>query len=294
LVEPGRLRFDFSHFEGLDEDSLKALEERLNRGVLVDDPVRAFETTYDYAMELGAIALFGEKYGDYVRVVEVGGYSKELCGGTHVVHTGQVGVVKLVGESSVGAGLRRVEALTGLHGLEYLNRQAESLRRVAEMLKVDPDRVLDKLEKTLATIDELESEISSRRAAAQRAEVDQIIGSGAVRDVGGSRMVLLRRDKEEVGDLRKLAQQIRSRIGSGVVIIGSAQNGSANLVAASSTDLTERGVSARSLIDEAASAIGGSSGGKADLAIAGGRKREEIEKAMELAEKAVVEALSGL
>ncbi|MGH2810378.1 MAG: alanine--tRNA ligase, partial [Actinomycetota bacterium] len=145
LVEPGRLRFDFAHFEPIDAETLARMEEELNRRVLWDDSVRAFETTFDYATSIGAMALFGEKYGDYVRVVEIGDYSKELCGGTHVVHTGQVGVIKLVHEGSVAAGTRRVEALTGPSGLAYLNSQAERLEKVAQMLKTDPERVVERL-----------------------------------------------------------------------------------------------------------------------------------------------------
>jgi alanyl-tRNA synthetase len=290
-VEPGRLTFDFSHFEALDPEQLAQLEEEMNHRVLFDDAVRAFETSYDFAMSIGATALFGEKYGDFVRVVEVGDYSKELCGGTHVAHTGQVGVIKLVGESSVGAGLRRVEALTGLEGLRYLNRKAEELQRASELLKVDPDHVAERLEKTLQTLKELESQVARQRHAAQRSEVEEILESPEVRQFGETRAVLLRRDGKTVPDMRNLALDIRKRLGSGVVVIGSAQNGSANLVAASSPDLTERGVSAQSLIQEAASALGGRSGGKPDLAIAGGRNASEIDRAMALAERAVANAL---
>ncbi|HMC08872.1 MAG TPA: alanine--tRNA ligase, partial [Actinomycetota bacterium] len=151
LVEPGRLRFDFSHFEAVGGETLARIEEEVNQRVLSDDAVHAFETTYDQATALGAMALFGEKYGDYVRVVEVGDYSKELCVGTHVHHTGQVGVIKILGESSVAAGTRRIESYTGIAGLNYLNTQAERLRRVAELLRTDPDGVIDRLERLLET-----------------------------------------------------------------------------------------------------------------------------------------------
>ncbi|MGH2689685.1 MAG: alanine--tRNA ligase, partial [Actinomycetota bacterium] len=284
LVEPGRLRFDFSHFEGVPRSALADIEEEVNRRVLSDNPVRAYETTYDYATSIGAMALFGEKYGDYVRVVEVGDYSKELCGGTHVAHTGQVGVVKLLGESSIGAGLRRVEALTGMDGLAYLNRQAESLRQAAALMRVEPDRLVEKLERTLEAIKGLESELSKQRSAGQEAEVATILASDAVQPVGSLRLLTLRRDGT-VDELRKLAIALRDKLGSGVVLIGSARDGKANLVAGVTRDLTGRGVSAQAVLADAAPILGGGSGGRPDLAVAGGSNAGEIAAALETAER---------
>lgn len=292
LVEPGRLRFDFSHFEPVAGDRMAEMEEEINRRVLVDDAVRAFETTHDFAMSIGAIALFGEKYGEFVRVVEVGEYSKELCGGTHVAHTGQVGVIKLVSEGSVGTGIRRVEALTGMKGLAYLNEQAEKLQKVAEMLKVTPDRVLEHLEKTLELKKTMEGEIGKRKALGQREEVRAILSSEAVREVGGSRLVLIPRDVRPVEELRKLAIAIRDELGSGVVVIGSSQDGRANLIAAVSRDLTDRGISANAILAKGAEVLGGGAGGKPDLAVAGGPRSHEIDRAVAAVEKAVLESLS--
>jgi alanyl-tRNA synthetase len=292
LVEPGRLRFDFSHFEGVPRSALADIEEEVNRRVLSDNPVRAYETTYDYATSIGAMALFGEKYGDYVRVVEVGDYSKELCGGTHVAHTGQVGVIKLLGESSIGAGLRRVEALTGMDGLAYLNRQAESLRQAAALMKVEPDRLVERLEKTLETIKGLETELSKQRSAGQTAEVATILASDAVRPVGTLRLLALRRNGT-VDELRKLAIALRDKLGSGVVLIGSALDGKANLVAGVTRDLTGRGVSAQAILADAAPILGGGSGGKPDLAVAGGSNASEIDAALSTAERSATTALEG-
>jgi alanyl-tRNA synthetase len=292
LVEPGRLHFDFSHFEGVPRSALADIEEEVNRRVLSDNPVRAYETTYDYATSIGAMALFGEKYGDYVRVVEVGDYSKELCGGTHVAHTGQVGVIKLLGESSIGAGLRRVEALTGMDGLAYLNRQAESLRQAAVLMKVEPDRLVERLEKTLETIKGLETELSKQRSAGQAAEVATILASDAVRPVGTLRLLALRRNGT-VDELRKLAIALRDKLGSGVVLIGSALDGKANLVAGVTRDLTGRGVSAQAILADAAPILGGGSGGKPDLAVAGGSNASEIDAALSTAERSATTALEG-
>src|SRR5437660_4009578 len=232
LVEPGRLRFDFQHFEPVGAETLARIEEEVNRRVLSDDAVHAFETTYDQATALGAMALFGEKYGDYVRVVEVGDYSKELCGGTHVHHTGQVGVIKILGESSVAAGTRRIESYTGIAGLNYLNTQAERLRRASELLRTDPDGVVERLEKLLETSKALEAQISKQKAAGVEDEVKAILGSDDVRPVGLSKLVVLKRDGRSVDELRKLAITLRDRLASAVVALGTALDGKANLVVA--------------------------------------------------------------
>jgi alanyl-tRNA synthetase len=294
LVEPGRLRFDFNHFEPVHADQLAEIEETINRRALWDDPVRAFETTYDYATSIGAMALFGEKYGEHVRVVEVGDYSKELCGGTHVARTGNVGLVKLVHEGSVAAGVRRVEALTGMAGLNYLNAQADKLRQVAERLKTDPEKVLERLDKTLETLSSLQAQLSEQAAQGARAQVKEILASDALRDVNGYRLVVTRRENAQVDELRKLAVALRDELGSGVVVVGSTSNGKANLVAASSKDLVSKGVSSQSFLATGAKILGGGGGGKPDLAVAGGPNRDEIGKALEAVEDEVRRVLQGL
>ncbi|HEX2258854.1 MAG TPA: alanine--tRNA ligase, partial [Actinomycetota bacterium] len=261
LVEPGRLRFDFNHFEPVYPDRLAEIEEEINRRVLFDDSVHAFETTFDFATSIGALALFGEKYGDHVRVVEVGDYSKELCGGTHVAHTGQIGVIKLTHEGSVAAGIRRVEALTGLAGLNHLNAQAERLRKVAERLKTDPEHVLERLDRTLETLGSLQAQLSQRAAQGHREEVKAILASDAVKSLdGGYRVVVSRRDNESVDQLRKLAIALRDELGSGVVVVGSATDGKANLVAATSRDLVEKGVTSQGFLADGAAILGGGGG----------------------------------
>jgi alanyl-tRNA synthetase len=293
LVEPGRLRFDFSHFEAVGDERLAGLEEEVNRRVLTDDPVRAFETTFDYATSIGAMALFGEKYGEFVRVVEVGEYSKELCGGTHVIHTGQVGVVKVISEGSVAAGVRRIEALTGMAGLQYLNAQAGRLQRVAGMLRVAPDGVVERLEKTLDRIKDLEAQLSKQKSAGQQDEIASILQGKAAGPFGprASRLVVERTDGRPVDDLRKLAVGIRDKIGSGVVVIASAQDGKANLVAAVTQDLVRDGISATDIVAGGAQLLGGGKGGKPDLAIGGGPRGEEIERALETVSAAARAAL---
>lgn len=294
LVEPGRLRFDFNHYEAVDPERIAEIEEIINNRLLWDDSVRAFETTYDYAMSIGAIALFGEKYGDYVRVVEVGDYSKELCGGTHVHRTGNIGLVKLTHEGSVAAGVRRVEALTGQAGLNYLNTQAQRLNEVAERLKTEPDQVLERLEKTLESIAEMQAELNQLAAQSQKEEVRRVVASDAVRDAGGARLAVWRKDSAPVDELRKLAAAVRDELGSGVAVVGSATNGKANLVAAVSKDLVSKGLSGQDLVIAGARLLGGGGGGRPELAVAGGSKTSEIDNALKAVESEVRRTLQAL
>jgi len=293
LVEPGRLRFDFSHFEPVSSDQLAQMEEEVNRRVLWDDSVRAFETTFDYATSIGAMALFGEKYGEHVRVIEVGEYSKELCGGTHVSHTGQIGVVKFVHEGSVAAGVRRVEALTGAAGLSYLNSRVAELEKIAQMLKTDPDKTAERIEKLLETMRKMEAETNRLNDERNRQDVESILSSVALKMVGGSKLVALER-KASADELRKLAVGLKQKMGSGIVVLVSSEGAKATLVAAVSKDLVDKGLSAASLIEDGKIALGGGGGGKPDLAIAGGPKTSEAAKALQLAEVAAARALEGV
>ncbi|MGQ0678452.1 MAG: alanine--tRNA ligase [Actinomycetota bacterium] len=294
LVEPGRLRFDFNHFQPVGSVELAQIEEMINERLLRNDTVRAFETTFDYATSIGAMALFGEKYGDHVRVVEVGEYSKELCGGTHVARTGSIGLVKLTHEGSVAAGIRRVEALTGMHGLAYLNAQAERLRAVAERLKTDPDNVLERLDKALEAAAALEAQLKKQAAKGAQDEVRRILESEAVNEVSGYKLVVFRHDDSSVDDLRKLIGTVRDRLGSGIVIVGAITDGKANLLAASTRDLVEKGASSSSLIATGAKVLGGGGGGRPELAVAGGPKVDQIDSAMKAAEADARRALADL
>ena len=288
LVEPGRLRFDFNHFEAVSPERLKDISTELQERVLLDDSVRAYETSYDFAKSIGAMAFFGEKYGDFVRVVEVGEYSKELCGGTHVPHTTNIGVAVVTAEGSVGANLRRVEALVGREGLVYLEHRAAILDRTAGLLKANPDEVAEKVERLLATHKEMERKVSEieRRSA----EADAVVLTQSATDVDGTRLVVARRDVG-VDALRALAQSLKGRLGSGVVVLGTSTEGKANLVAAVTKDLIERGLSARDLLAPGARLLGGGGGGKPDLAISGGPKADHLDDALDAVARSVTEAL---
>jgi alanyl-tRNA synthetase len=255
-----------------------------------DDGVRAYETSFDYARSIGAMAIFGEKYGDFVRVVEVGEYSKELCGGTHVAHTSQIGVVVVTGESSVGANLRRVEALVGADGLRFLEGKLAVLARAATVLKTNPDEVVERVERLVASHKELERKLAETE---QRSlEADAATLADAAQDVDGTRIVVARRDLG-VDALRKLAQQLKGRLGSAVVVLGAAGGGKANLVAALSKDLVSRGLSARDLLGPGAGLLGGGAGGKPELSVSGGPAEDKIDEALEAVARAARESLTS-
>ncbi|MBA2312476.1 MAG: alanine--tRNA ligase [Actinobacteria bacterium] len=289
LVEPGRLRFDFHHFNPVSDEELEGIGRELQQRVLADDNVRAYETSYDFARSIGAMAIFGEKYGDFVRVVEVGDYSKELCGGTHVPHTGGIAVGVLTSEGSIGANLRRVEALVGQEGIDFLARRAAVLERAARALKANPDDVAERVERLLATQKEMEGRLGDIDKRAAETEAAQLAESAV--NIDGARLVVARRDVG-VDQLRSFAQSLRSRIGSGIVVLGTAQDGKANLVGAVTGDLVQRGISARDLLAPGAALLGGGAGGKAELAISGGAQADALDEAMRSVAGAARDALS--
>ncbi|HYY43782.1 MAG TPA: DHHA1 domain-containing protein, partial [Actinomycetota bacterium] len=290
LVGPGRLRFDFNHFEALNPGQVAEISAELQDRVLVDDSVRAYETSYDYARSIGAMAIFGEKYGDFVRVVEVGDYSKELCGGTHVPHTSRIGVAVITSEGSIGSNLRRVEALVGREGLAFLRRRSEVLSRAAELLRANPDEVAERLERLLTTQKEMERKLNEVERRSAESEAESL--AAAAQSLDGVRLVVARRD-EPVDRLRSLAQTLKGRLGSAVVIFGTAGEGRANLVTAVTRDVVDRGLSAREMMSAGAQLLGGGGGGKPDLAISGGPRADNIDAAIHAVERAAREALTS-
>jgi alanyl-tRNA synthetase len=282
LVAPGRLRFDFTHFEAVPRHALEEIEYLANRRLADDQPVRAYETTFDFARSQGAIALFGEKYGDIVRVVEVGDYSIELCVGTHVRHTGEVALMRLVSEGSIGSGFRRVEALVGPEALKQVNVERRLLEEVTEAIGGgDPAQAPERARQAMARIKQLESELGKIRRAEQVVEVDALIQRAT--KVDGVTLVLESLPGREAAELRELAVKLRNRLQpepAAVVFVGPG-TGQTLLVAALTKELVARGVTAAALLEPAAKAIGGSAGGKPDLAMGGG-PRQGVDEALRL------------
>jgi alanyl-tRNA synthetase len=283
LVAPGRLRFDFSHFEAVSRDTLEEIESLANGRLEQDSPVRAYETTKDFAQSQGAIALFGEKYGDIVRVVEVGDYSIELCGGTHVRHTGEVGLIRLLSEGSIGSGLRRVEALTGPDALKQVNLERRLLEEVTEAVGAgDPHTAPERVRHVVARIKELESELGKLRKVEQQGEVERLAATAL--DVSGIKLVLARMSGRDEGELRDLAAKLANRLASngsdlGAVVLGTSGDRGARLVASVTGGLAGQ-VTARQLLEEASRIIGGGVGGKDRLAMAGGPRSDALDDAL--------------
>jgi alanyl-tRNA synthetase len=281
LVEPGRLRFDFPNPSPVGTDLLEEAELEANRRLAADDPVKIFETTLDEAKSLGAVGLFGEKYGDLVRVVEIGEYSRELCGGTHVHRTGSVAVIRLLREGSIGAGMRRVEALVGPDALREINAERALLHGLVEALEAkDPQGAIERARKVLEENKRLRSELGSLRAGDRDALIASLV-DGA-HDVDGVSLVVSEVPGEDPGGLRDLAQKVRDRLSAGpaVVVVGSGADGKAMLVAATTTAAVERGITAPAVLEAAARSIGGGAGGKDILANAGGKDAAKVPEAL--------------
>ena len=281
LVAPGRLRFDFPHHSAVSRDLLSQAEEVANHRLAEDALVRVYETTFEEAKNQGALALFGERYGEFVRVVEVGDYSIELCGGTHVPRTGNVAIVRILGEGSIGAGMRRVEALVGPDALKEWNAEHVIIEEVAELLRTEPPAVPNRVRGLLERLKRYESELG-KIGAAQRADLIEQIGSRAS-EVAGARVVTTMHDGD-AGELRELAQGAVIRLENpkgAAVVLGSGRGAGALIVAACSKNLVGRGVTAPLLLEPAAGAIGGRAGGKPILGTAGGPNGGAVKEAVE-------------
>jgi alanyl-tRNA synthetase len=276
-VGPDRLRFDFSHFEAVNPDQIVAIEDLVNRDVLANDVVNHFETSKDDATSRGAIAFFGEKYGDVVRVLEAGPHSIELCGGTHVTRTGDIGPVKIVSETSIGSNLRRIEAVTGTGPIERIRREEAELSAAAERIGVPRPELLEGIDKRLAELRDLRAEVKALRAKLASGGAADLAG-GAIDGVVVARVDGLARD-----DLRTLAVAVRDQPGMrGVVLIGAPEGGGVALVAATA----DADLDAAALIADAARTVGGGGGKGRDVAAAGGRDASRIDEALDQARAA--------
>jgi alanyl-tRNA synthetase len=294
LVAPGRLRFDFTHYEAVPRDALEEVEYLANRRIAQDQPARAYETTAEFARSQGAIALFGEKYGDIVRVVEIGDYSIELCGGTHVRHTGEVGLLRVVSEGSIGSGFRRVEALTGPDALKQVNVERRLLDEVVEAVGAgDPSQAPERVRQVLARVKQLESELGKVRRAEEKDEVERLLANA--QDVGGVQAVVEALGDVDASRLRDLAIRLRSRLvhePAAVVLAGTA-SGKTALVAAITDALVARGITAGAILEPGARAIGGNAGGKPDLAMGGGPRSDATDQALAAVVARLQQLLTG-
>ncbi|MBZ5593308.1 MAG: alanine--tRNA ligase [Acidobacteriia bacterium] len=278
VVAPDRLRFDFTHYTAMDHAEIEEVERLMNREVLENISVDTEIMPLDVAVSTGAMALFGEKYGDRVRVVSIPDFSKELCGGTHVSRTGDIGVCKVVYESSISAGVRRIEAITGERAVEQYQHTADALKRIAEMMKVSEPELVEHVEKMLVHDRTLEKQVEQlKNKLAQSAASDL---EGQARTVGNVRILAARLDGMDRQQLRALADSLRNKWKTAVVVLASAEDSNVSIISAVTKDLTSK-VHAGKLVGAVAQAVGGKGGGRPDMAEGGGKDPSALPAALE-------------
>ncbi len=278
VVEPDRLRFDFNHRKPLTPEELQAIEDEINRNILAARPVQAFETSLQEAKAMGAIALFGEKYGERVRVIRIDGVSAELCGGTHLSNTAEIGLLKIVAETSVGANVRRIDAYTGERARQWYEERWQWLQQAAEALETQPDRLL-------AAIDEMKERIRTVERRLQEAEEQQALRQinellEQATEVKGVKVVTGIVSGVSPAALRRLADELEVRLRSGVIVLGSVDDGKVVLVSKVTKDLVAKGAHAGNLVREVAKLTDGGGGGRPDFAQAGGRNPAKLQDAL--------------
>jgi alanyl-tRNA synthetase len=290
LVEPARLRFDFSHLASLSEEELVNIENIVNQAIWHMYEVNTTVTSITHAREMGAIALFGEKYGDEVRVVQVEDFSQELCGGTHVSNTGQIGLFKIVSEGSIGSGLRRIEALTGNYALNYLNQADNELKTIAAALKTTPGELGHKVESLTHSLKEKEKEIETLKSRLSKASSGDLLEKAY--EINGARVLIEVLEGVDANSLRQNAEMLRDKLGSSVVMLATVIEEKVALVCFVSKDLTAKGLHAGKIVGAAAKAAGGGGGGRPDMAQAGARDASKINEALAAARQIIEKSFS--
>ncbi|MED4986479.1 alanine--tRNA ligase, partial [Geobacillus stearothermophilus] len=278
LVTPDRLRFDFTHFGQVKPEELERIEAIVNEQIWKSLPVDIFYKPLEEAKAMGAMALFGEKYGDIVRVVKVGDYSLELCGGCHVPNTSAIGLFKIVSESGIGAGTRRIEAVTGEAAYRFMSEQLAILQEAAQKLKTSPKELNARLDGLFAELKELERENESLAARLAHMETEHL--TRQVKDVNGVPVLAAKVQANDMNQLRAMADDLKQKLGTAVIVLASAQGGKVQLIAAVTDDLVKKGFHAGKLVKEVASRCGGGGGGRPDLAQAGGKDPSKVGEAL--------------
>ncbi|MBZ4645555.1 MAG: alanyl-tRNA synthetase [Clostridia bacterium] len=277
-VAPDRLRFDFSHYSAMTKEEIDKVEREVNRVVLDSLPIEAKEMPIEEAKKMGATALFGEKYGSIVRLVKMGDYSLELCGGSHLTSTSQVGAFKIISEGGVAAGVRRIEAVTGLEALDYFANKEKALEEVAVILKSSPSDIVKKAEALVNELKTSQKEVENLRNKLVRSSADDILSKAV--HVKGIKVVTARMDELDMDGLRNMGDTLRNKLGSGVVALATGNEGKVNFVVMATKDVVAKGIHAGNIIKEVAKTAGGGGGGRPDMAQAGGKDVSKIDEAL--------------
>ena len=288
-VSAERLRFDFTHFAAMTADEIKEVERLVNDAIFASYDVNTDEMSIDEARNRGAMALFGEKYGEVVRVVDMGGYSIELCGGAHLKNTAQVGSFKILSENGVAAGVRRIEAVTGKEALKHYQAQEDEIKEICRLVKSTPDKLLSRLEQLLAEQKETAKELEKLKAKMAGGAADEMLNSKV--EIGGVAVLAAEVKDMDGNALRTMGDQLKQKLGSGVVVLASGKDGKVNLMAMATDDVVKKGVHAGNIIKAAAAVCGGGGGGRPNMAQAGGKDAAKIADALEKAKEVVAEQL---
>ena len=277
LVAPDRLRFDFTHFSQVDAGQLEQIETRVNERIRENMPTHIEEMDAEDAFQSGATALFEEKYGDRVRVVSLDDFSKELCGGTHTDRTGNIGLFKIIDESSIASGVRRIEALTGAAAVAHTLQTESVLNQTARLIKDKPAAVSRRVERLISELKSLEKEVDHLKTAVVSRET--AVDTDAVKSINGVDVLVKKVAVEKPAALRNLADQFKDKMKSGVIVLGSASGSKALLIVVVTKDLVDR-FHAGNIIKQVAAVVGGGGGGRPDMAQAGGTQPEKLDKAL--------------
>lgn len=287
LVAGDRLRFDFTHFEAIPSSQLDRIEEMVNEAIRRDDHILIEEMSLEEAKRFGAIALFGEKYGSSVRVVTIGDYSKELCGGTHVNLTGQIGLFKITAEASIAAGIRRIEAITGQATYKRIKQEGDIIASLTEILKTSPDKVVGEIDRLTSRIKELEGELNALKLKISKLLVDEIVSKAIL--VHGVKLIAQKVEKADIQSLRSMVDLAKEKLSSVCIVLGSSLDDKVSFVAGLTDDLVEKGLHAGQIIKEVAKITNGGGGGRPDLAQAGGKDPSKLglalDKVVEIVER---------
>ena len=283
LVNEERLRFDFNHFSAVTPEELKAIEDKVNAQILENINVCTKEMDIDEAKAQGAMALFGEKYGKRVRFVDIGGWSKELCGGTHVHDIGEIGLFKIVSESSIGAGLRRIEAVTGDAARAYFEAEENELQEIQHLLKVKKSDVLGKIQQLLAELKEKDKEIAAYKEAEAASKADDVLKEAEEYPKG--KAIVASMGDIDMNALRETADKLKENRDDLALVLFATGGDKVSIVISGGKDWVANGFHAGKLIKEVASVVGGGGGGKPNMAQAGGKDTAKVEEAMSKAKE---------
>lgn len=286
LVRDDYMRFDFTHFEAISQEDLKKIEEIVNKEIFRALPVETIITNPKEAAELGAVGLFEEKYGDIVRVVKMGDFSIELCGGTHVKNTSEIGMFKILQEGGISSGVRRVECITGPAVYKYLNENLEQIDRISKLVKANKSEIEHKIETTQNELKEAQKEIEIIKKDKAKSEIDNVLDTKF--EIDGGFGLVYKFENMDVSTLRDLADTVKDKLGSAVVVFSTVNEGKLNFVAAASNEISKK-YNAGSIVREVAKICGGSGGGRPTMATAGASDLTKVDEALNFAKKLLTE-----